>query len=89
MMKDTDLAVIRKLAALYGVRRVLLFGSAADPVREGRDIDLAVEGVSPRRFFDLYADLLFSLSKPVDVVDLADDTLFTRLVRRDGIPIYG
>jgi hypothetical protein len=29
------------------------------------------------------------LSKPVDVVELEPDTKFTRLVKRDGVPIYG
>jgi predicted nucleotidyltransferase len=89
MLKETDRAAIREIAAKYGVKRVLLFGSAADPSREGGDIDLAVEGVPPRRFFDLYAELISRLTKPVDLVDLEEDSLFVRLVRRDGIPIYG
>ncbi len=89
MLKETDRTAIREIAEKYGVKRMLLSGSAADPSREGRDIDLAVDGVPPRRFFDPYAELIFRPTKPVDLVDLGEDSRFTRIVRRDGVPIYG
>jgi hypothetical protein len=47
-----------------------------------------VEGLPAERFFDFYGELLFSVSKPVDLVDLSQDTRFTRLVRAEGIPLY-
>ena len=68
---------------------MLLFGSSADPDREAKDIDLAVEGVAPADFFAFYGELLFSLSKPVDLIDLSTDSKFVRLVRKEGIPVYG
>lgn len=89
MLDDVDRSTIISVASAYGARRVLLFGSAADPLRPGRDIDLAVEGVDPGRFFKFYGELVRRLSKPVDVIDLADDTKFVQLIRRDGISIYG
>ena len=88
MITECDRTAIVQLAARYGVGRALLFGSSADPAREGRDIDLAVEGLPPGRFFAFYGDLVFSLSKPVDLVDLSTDSEFTRLVCREGIPVY-
>ena len=89
MVSEKDRRRIAEVARRHGVTRVLLFGSNADPKHEGRDIDLAVEGIAPGIFFTLYRDLIFALSKPVDLVDLADDTPFTKVVRREGVPIYG
>lgn len=89
MITDTDRAVIVDLAERYGVGKVLLFGSGALPQTEARDIDLAVEGISPKDFFGFYAELLLGLSKPVDLIDLSRDSAFTSLVRRDGVVVYG
>ncbi|HUW20700.1 MAG TPA: hypothetical protein VMW16_15490 [Sedimentisphaerales bacterium] len=77
------------IARRYGVKRVLLFGSGAAPEGEANDIDLAVEGIVPEEFFNFYGDLIFGLSKPVDLIDLSDNTKFSRLVSREGIPLYG
>jgi predicted nucleotidyltransferase len=89
MISEQDKAKIVDIARRYGVRGVLLFGSSAHPNKSANDIDLAVEGIAPERFFDFYGDLLFSLSKPVDLIDLSSDTKFTKLVYRDGIRVYG
>ena len=89
MIAEKDKTVISHLAREYGVQRILLFGSAADPQKQAADIDLGVIGIEPARFFDFYADLLFALAKPVDVVDLSSDTKFNALVKRDGVPLYG
>jgi len=77
------------IARRYDVRTVLLFGSGADPKTETNDIDLAVEGIVPEKFFSFYGDLLFGLSKPVDLIDLSNNTKFNRLVYREGIRLYG
>jgi len=89
MISPKDRSVIADVAVRYGAKRVLLFGSSAEPQREGRDIDLAVEGIPAHRFFEFYGELLFRLSKPVDLVDLSADSQFTRLIRRDGVALYG
>ena len=89
MISEQDKATIIEIARRYNVRGVLLFGSSTDPTRQADDIDLAVEGIVPERFFSFYGDLLFALSKPVDLIDLSNETKFNRLVYRDGIRIYG
>ena len=89
MISEKDKKTIRELSKKYSVRRVLLFGSSSDPTKEGRDIDLAVEGIDPREFFDYYGDLMLKLSKPVDLIDLSEESKFVTLVKRDGVPIYG
>ncbi len=89
MISETDKKVIVDLSKKYHAKRVLLFGSSADPSKEGRDIDLAVEGIAPCDFFDYYGHLMLKLSKPVDVIDLSETSKFVTLVKKEGIPIYG
>ena len=89
MISEQDKAAIVNIARRYNVGGVLLFGSSADPTREASDIDLAVEGIAPEQFFSFYGELLFGLSKPVDLIDLSNNTKFNRLVYREGIRLYG
>ena len=89
MITKKDKDIISFLALQYGVHKVLLFGSGTEPQKEARDIDLGVIGIEPRRFFEFYGDLMFRLSKPVDLIDLSKDTRFNAMVKREGIPIYG
>jgi predicted nucleotidyltransferase len=56
----------------FGASRVYLFGSLA---REGRfhersDMDLAVEGIAPERFFKAWAAAGAHSNVPVELVDL-------------------
>ncbi|MCY2931943.1 MAG: nucleotidyltransferase domain-containing protein [Planctomycetota bacterium] len=88
MISSQDKFRILELARQFRATRVLLFGSSADPAKEGRDIDLAVEGVAPSRFFEFCGRLIVSLSKPVDVLDLGVKTRFADIVRREGVPLH-
>jgi predicted nucleotidyltransferase len=87
MLKPVDSKKIRQLAEKYSAKRILLFGSAAAG-GDFRDIDLAVEGVRPEQFFKFYSELLWSLSKPVDLVDLSEKSLFSRLIESEGTLLY-
>lgn len=89
MISDVDQQQIRAVCRKYGVKRALLFGSSLDASRDAHDIDLAVEGVAPQEFFRFYGELMFALSKPVDVIDLSGRSKFLDLVRRDGVSLYG
>ena len=89
MLSGRDKATIAALARRYGAVNVWLFGSNSDGRVRGRDLDLAVEGVAPARFFQFVGDLMLSLSQPVDVVALEKRSKLSALIRRDGIPIYG
>jgi predicted nucleotidyltransferase len=89
MIAEKDKTAISRLARQYGVQKILLFGSSAYSQKEAKDIDLGVVGIEPKRFFEFYGDLIFSLSKPVDLIDLSKETRFSALVKREGIPIYG
>ena len=88
MLTEHDEMVIQALARKYGARRVLLFGSMAREDGVGRDIDLAVSGIAAADFFSFYGELMYAIAIPVDLVDLDKDSQFTRLIQKEGIPVY-
>ena len=82
MISEKDRVTIVSIATQYNVKRVFLFGSNALPLsKEGNDIDLAVQGIRDEDFFKFYGELLFSLKKPVDLIDLSLKNKFNHLVR--------
>ncbi|OHB79451.1 MAG: hypothetical protein A2Z25_07570 [Planctomycetes bacterium RBG_16_55_9] len=89
MITEKDKNTIETISRKYRVKRVLLFGSSIDPIKEGHDIDIAVEGVAPEDFFKYYGDLMLRLSKPVDLVDLSESSKFVRLILQEGVLLYG
>ncbi len=89
MIDEKDKLAIQQLGSKYGVKRMLLFGSSAINDRQAEDIDLGVEGIASDKFFSFYGDLIFSLSKPVDLVDLSKDSKFNRMILNEGIVVYG
>jgi uncharacterized protein len=89
MISAQDKAAIAALARRHGANRVWLFGSSAGRSRKGRDLDLAVEGLAPARFFHFFGALMLAVSKPVDLVALDKRSKLSALIRKDGVPIYG
>jgi predicted nucleotidyltransferase len=89
MISLADKESIISIAKKYRVSRVLLFGSSASVDKEGNDIDLAVDGIRPSDFFAFYSDLMFRLTKPVDLIDLSEKSRFHRMVAAEGVSIYG
>jgi len=72
------------LAKAYGATRLILFGSAATAPEQARDLDLACDGVSGWKFYELGARLEEELRVPLDLVPLSPPTRFTRLIERRG-----
>lgn len=89
MLNESDKITILRCAQKYNVAAVYLFGSSLDPKAQARDIDLGVKGIKPNLFFKFYGELIRHLSKPVDLVDLSQKTLFNDLVEERGVKIYG
>jgi predicted nucleotidyltransferase len=72
-----------------GAREVYLFGSAArGRMREDSDIDLAVSGLPPAKFFRAHADTERALGRPLDLVDLDEITPFTQYLKEKGELLY-
>ncbi len=76
-------------AKKYNVPTVIIFGSCIEGKENANDIDIGIKGMDPKLFFDFYGELYKNLSKPVDLIDLSDKSLFTELVEKTGIKIYG
>ncbi len=89
MISEKDKMAILDLAKKYKVKRIVLFGSALKDKINSRDIDLAVEGIPDKLFFKFYSELIFTLSKPVDLVDLTKKNKFSEILTSEGIQIYG
>lgn len=90
MISKQDKQKIIDLAKKYDVAKILLFGSSIDSQNEeAHDIDLGVEGIIDSKFFKFYGELIFSLSKPVDLIDLKRKSLFNDIVKSEGLILYG
>ena len=79
---------IEKAAAVlkeFGAREVYVFGSAAGgKMRQGSDVDLAVSGLPAKVFFKAMARAAEALGRELDLIDLDDDTPFTRYLHEEG-----
>ncbi len=82
--------IARAAAALkaYGASEVYIFGSLA----EGRftrhsDIDMAVTGIPPEKFFHAMGEAHTILMRPLDLIDLDDGSLFSDYLKKEGLLI--
>jgi len=89
MISDEDKYSLIEIAKKYGVSKIYLFGSTLDAKSESNDIDLAVDGISGSLFFKFYSELIFALSKPVDLIDLKKNSFLSSVVKSEGILLYG
>ncbi|MEW6171437.1 MAG: nucleotidyltransferase domain-containing protein [Candidatus Omnitrophota bacterium] len=89
MISNEEKYRLIELAKKYDVSKLYLFGSNLEKGRDANDIDLAVEGIADSLFFKFYSELIFSLSKPVDLVDLNKKSLLNTMIRSEGKLIYG
>jgi len=88
MISEKDKAIILKYAKKYNLTKVILFGSSIGK-EDANDIDIGIKGIESGRFFDFYGELLLSLSKRIDIVDLNKENSFNKLVEKEGIKLYG
>ena len=88
-LKEAVKDAIIRVAREYGARRLWLFGSSLDTsVDEPKDIDLAVEGVPPARFFEFYAKLGLVVPQDIDLIDMESDDPMRHIVRDRGVVLY-
>ena len=61
-----------------------VFGSAAHGIlRAASDVDLAVSGLPPERFFEAMGEAADILQRALDLVDLDEDSPFTRYLKEE------
>jgi len=68
-----------------GSREVYVFGSAAKgDVEKANDIDFAISGLPPERFFPAMGKVQMALPRQIDLVDLDEDNSFTRYLKDEN-----
>lgn len=74
-----------KLLRDMGATEVYLLGSAAKGrLRPDSDIDMAVSGLPPHLYFSAVSKATDILGRPLDLLDLDDDTRIVRYIRESG-----
>jgi predicted nucleotidyltransferase len=86
---DTEIrAQIERATAVLkaaGAREVYVFGSAAaGKLRGSSDVDLAVSGLPPERFFEVMGKAEDALGRTLDLVDLDEVSPFTDYLKEEG-----
>ena len=92
--RDAALGDARRIARFlmqHGARRVVGIGSVFAPGRRftpRSDIDLAVDGLRPERFFRVSAQAAAMTDFPLDLIPIeAASAMFRRIVREDGVEL--
>ncbi len=90
MIPKNELNKAIEIARKYGIGKMYLIGSSLrkEP-SEVNDYDFAVADIPPGNFFKFYGELLRTMSKNVDVIDLSGKiTKFKMIVMREGKLVY-
>ncbi len=70
---------------LSGAEAVYIFGSAArGTMRDDSDIDFAVSGLPPDKFFTAFSLASGLFDRPIHLIDLDEVTPFTRYLKEEG-----
>jgi predicted nucleotidyltransferase len=68
-----------------GAQAVYLFGSVVDGTNDDySDIDLAVSGLPAEKFFQAMGKACDILERPLDLIDLDEDNLFSKYLKEKG-----
>jgi len=60
-----------------------IFGSVSEGRADDKsDIDIAIRGLPPEKFFYVYGQLALHIRRAIDLVDLDDGTRFSQKLRR-------
>lgn len=87
---ERALAKIISLSKEFEAEKVLLFGSCLEDVESAQDIDIAVKGVKPEKFFEMYGRILSVVDSEIDLIPLEDTREhFAKRILEKGRIIYG
>ncbi|MGA1841611.1 MAG: nucleotidyltransferase family protein [bacterium] len=76
------------MAKEFGIKKLILFGSALEDSEKARDLDLACDGLSGWKIFEFGAKVEEELRITVDIVPLNPATRFTQYIEKKGKVIY-
>ncbi|MFQ5687206.1 MAG: nucleotidyltransferase family protein [Candidatus Scalindua sp.] len=87
---ERELAKVVSLSKEFGAEKVLLFGSCLEDVESAQDIDIAVKGVKPEKFFEMYGRILSMVDSEIDLIPLEDTREhFAKRILEKGRMVYG
>ncbi|MDQ1272528.1 MAG: uncharacterized protein QG591_1158 [Planctomycetota bacterium] len=72
------------LARSYGATRLILFGSVLETPMTAKDIDIACDGVSGWKLYELAARIEEELHTRLDIVPLSPSSRFTKYIENKG-----
>jgi len=79
------IAAAARLLREVGATEVYVFGSTTRATAtEKSDVDLAVSGLPPGRFFEMLARVAGVIGRSIDLIDLDEDTAFTRYLKSEN-----
>lgn len=80
-----DVETAARILLEEGATEVYVFGSAVHgTMRADSDIDLAIRGLPPEKFFPAMGKVGDTIRRMFDLVDLDDNNLFTRFLEEEG-----
>jgi len=86
---ERELAKIVSISKEFGAEKVLLFGSCLEGVESAQDIDIAVKGVKPEKFFEMYGKILGVVDSEIDLIPLEDTREhFSKRILEKGQLLY-
>ena len=81
----SDIELAARILREEGATEVYVFGSAVHgKMRPDSDIDFAIRGLPPEKYFPTRGKVGRAISHLFDLVDLDDDNLFTRFLEEEG-----
>lgn len=69
---ERDIKKVVEISKEYGAEKVILFGSCVKDIETAHDIDIAVSGIKPEKFFYYYGRVASEAGDEIEIVDLAD-----------------
>lgn len=88
MVSKDQIAKCIEIARKYGVRKLVLFGSAYENPENARDIDLLADGVNADTFFAMGADMEDEAGVRVDLIPMEPQTRFVSYNLSHGKVLY-
>lgn len=83
-VKD-DIETAARILREEGATEVYVFGSAAHgKMRPDSDIDFAIRGLPPEKYFPAMGKVVDAISHLFDLVDLDEENPFTRFLQDEG-----
>lgn len=85
MIKKDKIKRAVEILKQYGVKEIYILGSAiSDDFTQNSDLDIAIRGLPDKLYFTVAGELMMQLNMSVDLIDLDEDTLFTRYLIDKG-----